>query len=184
MVCKSKMEHSDDLFRSKNFSKFCDEIKKIDSEKEIYLSGKIYHLNLYKIIAEKNLLEKLHPLVKKIIIFLNKLVVNKSEGYLIAHYTTPTVAYLMLDHKNQKKVSKLRLNPIDFMNDPTEGVLINQLFAFEAKQNPQLEQHKSFIGCFTLHHDSLNQFRLYGKENQREASGVSLVMDRSTLFEN
>lgn len=85
------------------FSEFCDEIKKIDSEKEIYLSGEIYHLNLYRIIAEKNLLEKLHPLVKKIIIFLNKLVVNKSEGYLIAHYTTPTVAYLMLDHKNQKK---------------------------------------------------------------------------------
>lgn len=75
------------------------------------------------------------------------------------------------------------------MNDPTEGALIHQLFNLnnlkaQEKPNAQIEQHKSFIGCFTLHHDSLNQFRLYGKENQREASGVSLVMNRSTLFEN
>jgi hypothetical protein len=32
-----------------------------------------------------------------------------------------------------------------------------------------------FISCFTFNHDSLNQFRLYGKENNQEASGVSLV---------
>ncbi|MHA3057318.1 hypothetical protein ACX1NT_05290, partial [Acinetobacter sp. ANC 5584] len=62
---------------------------------------------------------------------------------------------------------------------------IHPLFGLKAKekQNFQIEKHKSFIGCFTLHHDSLNQFRLYGKENQREASGVSLVLNRSQLFE-
>ncbi|WP_151710601.1 hypothetical protein [Acinetobacter brisouii] len=115
---------------------------------------------------------------------LNILSITQKQDELIAHYTTPTVAYLMLDHKNQKEASKLRLNPTDFMNDPTEGILIDQFFSFKAKQNPQFKQHKSFIGCFTLHHDSLNQFRLYGKENQREASGVSLVLNRKQIFEN
>lgn len=37
------------------------------------------------------------------------------------------------------------------------------------------ESVQTFISCFTFNHDSLNQFRLYGKENAREASGVSLV---------
>lgn len=36
------------------------------------------------------------------------------------------------------------------------------------------------MGCFTLHHDSLNQFRLYGKEDQKEGSGLSLIL--SNLF--
>ncbi|VEB23274.1 DUF2971 domain-containing protein [Avibacterium volantium] len=40
----------------------------------------------------------------------------------------------------------------------------------------------SFISCFTFNHDSLNQFRLYGKENNREASGVSLVFNVDNFF--
>ncbi|MHA3053159.1 tetratricopeptide repeat protein [Acinetobacter sp. ANC 4640] len=170
----------------KEFLKFENELKCIDSEKEKYLSQVSYYLNLYRKIASKNLIEKLSPLVEKIEELSDKLVVDQPEDQFIAHYTEPKVAYLMLDHKNQEQVSKFRLNPIDFMNDPTEGALINRLFSLKAQEKPnaQIEQHKSFIGCFTLHHDSLNQFRLYGKENQREASGVSLVLKRSNLFES
>jgi len=142
----------------------------------------VYHL-FDNIITATNP-EALIRLQLSIAKILNILSITQKQDELIAHYTTPTVAYLMLDHKNQKEASKLRLNPTDFMNDPTEGILIDQLFSFKAKQNPQFKQHKSFIGCFTLHHDSLNQFRLYGKENQREASGVSLVLNRKQIFEN
>lgn len=40
------------------------------------------------------------------------------------------------------------------------------------------EKLHAFIGCFTFNHDSLNQFRLYGKEAKKEASGVSLVFKK------
>lgn len=170
----------------KRYLEFLHQLNGITSIQEKYLAQVSYHLNLYRKIISKNLIEKLSPLGKKIIDLLNMLIVDQPEDQWIAHYTTPSVAYLMLDHKNQQQVSKLRLNPTDFMNDPTEGVLIHRLFSLKAQEKPnaQIEQHKSFIGCFTLHHDSLNQFRLYGKENQREASGVSLVLNREQLFES
>src|SRR5690606_4159932 len=41
----------------------------------------------------------------------------------------------------------------------------------------------AFISCFTFNHDSLNQFRLYGKEADKEASGVSLVFG-SNFFQS
>lgn len=169
----------------KKYLEFSNQLNSIQPIQEKYLAQVSYHLNLYRKIISKNLIEKLSPLGKKIIDLLNMLIVDQPEDQWIAHYTTPSVAYLMLDHKNQEHPSKLRLNPIDFMNDPTEGALINRLFSLKAQEKPnaQIEQHKSFIGCFTLHHDSLNQFRLYGKENQREASGVSLVLNRKQFFE-
>ena len=58
------------------------------------------------------------------------------------------------------------------MNDPTEGYLLNELMCLD--KNIQI-QDLAFITCFTLHHDSLNQFRLYGKNSQQEATGLSLV---------
>ena len=36
----------------------------------------------------------------------------------------------------------------------------------------------AFISCFTFNHDSLNQFRLYGKQDNKEASGMSLVFHK------
>ncbi|MHA3092280.1 tetratricopeptide repeat protein [Acinetobacter brisouii] len=169
----------------KRYLEFLHQLNGITSIQEKYLAQVSYHLNLYRKITSKNLIEKLYPLEKKITALLNRLIIDQSEDQLIAHYTAPSIAYLMLDHKNQEHPSKLRLNPTDFMNDPTEGALINRLFSLKAQEKPnaQIEQHKSFIGCFTLHHDSLNQFRLYGKENQREASGVSLVLNRKQFFE-
>jgi protein O-GlcNAc transferase len=61
------------------------------------------------------------------------------------------------------------------MNDPKEGLLINELLNLD---NKIPVQELAFISCFTLHHDSLNQFRLYGKEENKEASGLSLVLSK------
>lgn len=61
------------------------------------------------------------------------------------------------------------------MNDPTEGYLLNELMCLD--KNIQI-QDLAFITCFTLHHDSLNQFRLYGKNSQQEATGLSLVLSK------
>ncbi|MEG2358822.1 tetratricopeptide repeat protein [Acinetobacter sp.] len=97
----------------------------------------------------------------------------------IAHYTNITVSKLLLstDEKSEgaRLKSPLRLNTIDLMNDPEEGLLLNKLLYLDEKiSTPDL----AFISCFTLHHDSLNQFRLYGKESQQEATGLSLVLSK------
>lgn len=103
---------------------------------------------------------------------------NKYENY-IAHYTDLTVAKVLLSRdensKEFKPKSALRLGVTNLMNDPEEGLLINKLLCLDSKITTQ---DSAFIACFTLHHDSLNQFRLYGKENKEEASGLSLVLSK------
>lgn len=145
-----------------------------------------YQINIVKNIAElenpayKNELFQVFRNVSKT---LRSLFVDNYYEQSIAHYTTLNVSKLLLANKNQAKKpkavfepkSKLRLNTINLMNDPKEGLLINKLFCLEAWMNTQ---DLAFITCFTLHHDSLNQFRLYGKKDQQEASGLSCVLDK------
>lgn len=90
----------------------------------------------------------------------------------VAHYTTPYVANLLLENK-----STFRLNTIQNVNDPTEGSVFNKYLnnIDIPSKNSDLLSNQVFISCFTFNHDKLNQFRLYGKDNNKEASGISLV---------
>ena len=59
---------------------------------------------------------------------------------------------------------------------------------FERHFDTERDYH-AFISCFTLNHDHLNQFRLYGKSAGKEATGISLVFcsdffSRELSFEN
>ncbi|WP_066800628.1 hypothetical protein [Moraxella oblonga] len=90
----------------------------------------------------------------------------------LAHYTIPdTVNKILIG-------SKFRLNNIYNMNDPVEGNVLLQYFNQDLCFNQEYKSIECtpFIACFTFNHDSLNQFRLYGKINQREATGVSVVL--------
>ena len=96
----------------------------------------------------------------------------------VAHYTSPTVALKLLD---EGATSYLRLNTVKNVNDPTEGKVLKEYLNI-----PSLSDSKrtlTLISCFTFNHDSLNQFRLYGKENNLEASGVSIVFNNG-FFNN
>lgn len=109
---------------------------------------------------------------------LKNLFISSDYEKLIAHYTNLSVSKLLLSKNKDTDFnmrSLLRLNTINLMNDPGEGVLINELLYL--KDNV-ITNDLAFIACFTLHHDSLNQFRLYSKENKNEALGVSLVLGR------
>lgn len=93
-----------------------------------------------------------------------------------AHYTRHTTALTTLSNDTK---NAFRLSTMHFMNDPTEGNLIDILLNLtdSQKDNPYL----AFASCFSFNHDSLNQFRLYGKTDNKENSGVSLVF-KSTFF--
>lgn len=153
----------------------------IPRESEIYLKEN-YQINIVKNIAElegNQFKNQLYEIFEKVNEILKILFVNNKYEQLIAHYTNLTVSKLLLSKVENENffqpLSKLRLNTINLMNDPEEGQLINNLLCLYPKITTQ---DSAFIACFTLHHDSLNQFRLYAKEGQQEASGLSFVLDR------
>ena len=103
----------------------------------------------------------------------------------VAHYTRPQIAFdLFGDEKNDKKPSNFRLSTIRGVNDPTEGLVLNDYWDQQGiPETIHTNDTATFISCFTFNHDNLNQFRLYGKENGREATGVSLVFKKKFFID-
>ena len=89
----------------------------------------------------------------------------------VAHYTKPGVLFNLL--KNEP--SDFRLNVVDFMNDPTENQLLSNWLGIKSDSNNDI---KSFLASFSFNHNSLNQFRLYGNENNIVGSSVSIVFNQ------
>ncbi|SUD89967.1 tetratricopeptide repeat protein [Psychrobacter phenylpyruvicus] len=123
----------------------------------------------------------------KITFILHKLTINFDNTFerKLAHYTSIDVANILLSVDNQERPSSFRLNTINNVNDPSEGQMLDSFLDINSNKvvyNPEFdERFQAFVGCFTFNHNSLNQFRLYGKKNNLEASGVSLVF-QSTFF--
>ena len=89
----------------------------------------------------------------------------------VSHYTSKSTADKMfLD-------SKFRLWHILGMNDPSEGKVLMSIFEVRHEKEVRLHEYLPFIACFSLNVNSLNQFRLYGKESKEEAKGVSIIFD-------
>ena len=109
---------------------------------------------------------------------------EQSSERKLAHYTSTDVADILLSKNNNKNMAgNLRLNTISNMNDPSEGRLL-EVFLNDQKNMIYSaldfdERFHAFFSCFTFNHDSLNQFRLYGKKDYQEASGVSLVFNQN-----
>jgi len=95
-----------------------------------------------------------------------------------AHYSRCETAFELIGN-SQTGSSAFRLGSVGNVNDPKEGVVLGQYLGKCCNLPSDIfadkDPYATFVGCFTFNHDSLNQFRLYGKENNQEASGVSLV---------
>lgn len=101
----------------------------------------------------------------------------------LAHYTSTYTCNLLLGNDKKNSLPSLfRLNTINNVNDPSKGqLLIRKLKSVKNNNFTALEFNEevhTFISCFTFNHDSLNQFRLYGKQDNKEASGMSLVFKK------
>lgn len=108
----------------------------------------------------------------------------KSLERKLAHYTSTDICNkLMNDSLEETSPSSFRLNTISNVNDPSEGQVLRRYLSNYDQEYPynlKLDDNlHAFIGCFTFNHDSLNQFRLYGKTDNKEASGLSLVFSKS-----
>lgn len=114
---------------------------------------------------------------------------KESPERKLAHYTNTKVTNILLNKEGKLDSRKyLRLNTISNVNDPSEGELVKILLGKKEDleySEPALDKNlHAFISCFTFNHDSLNQFRLYGKKDNKEASGISLVFKKNFFQEN
>ncbi|OSI18037.1 hypothetical protein BWD09_03455 [Neisseria dentiae] len=106
----------------------------------------------------------------------------------LAHYTSPTVCEKLLGigqkQENQAKiaVSKMRMNSSTYMNDPYEGRSLSDFLGIHEAALENLTEcspHNAFFACFSARINDLNQFRLYGKVSNTEASGCCLVFNKN-----
>lgn len=101
---------------------------------------------------------------------LDELIVRFDESERkVAHYTS-LFGFNKLVYENKP----LRLNSADLMNDPSEG---NLLLPYLGLSNET--EDNTFLSCFTFNHNSLNQFRLYGRTDNKEGTGISLVLNKN-----
>jgi len=113
---------------------------------------------------------------------INRLEVDTKYENVVAHYTNKSVAQKLLSNGG-----RFRLGGTNYLNDPTEGkLLLDSLF--DVKNNcsnatvpsmNRMSEYATFAGSFSFNYDSLIQFRLYGKENKDEATGLSLVFNKT-----
>lgn len=122
--------------------------------------------------------KKLYQLIYiDILKIIYSLSIKIDEKTFFSHYTTRNVAAQMILNK-----SLFRLSSILTTNDPKEGETIFDYLAIkkdtEKDENGDRPDYQAFIGCFSFNQNNLNQFRLYGKENTEEATGVDLILNK------
>lgn len=98
---------------------------------------------------------------------------EKQPERRVAHYTKPAVLFNLLKGENP---SKFRLNIVDFMNDPSENQVLTSWLNISNHPNNEI---KSFLASFSFNHNCLNQFRLYGNEDNIVGSGVSIAFNKN-----
>ncbi|WP_278551861.1 tetratricopeptide repeat protein, partial [Rothia dentocariosa] len=158
---------------------------KIEQAKEAYRNARdfLYYKGerRYRILeCPQEVIEKLHDIAKNTDEVLKSLQIIPEYESKVAHYSRASTAFSLFgDEKNDKEPSHFRLSTIRGVNDPTEGLVLNDYWDQQGiPETIHTNNTATFISCFTFNHDSLNQFRLYGKEDGREATGVSLVFNK------
>lgn len=128
--------------------------------------------------------------IKSLLIILDLWVDPEGIEMPVSHYTKITVAEkLLFDKTNDKNDDKdkrdyFRLHSVSTSNDPKEGkTLFRYLFPEENEPQP-MEEFGAFVGCFIMDNDSLTQFRLYGKTNEKEGTGVSIALEKDFFNDN
>ena len=141
-----------------------------------YKSERGFKILKCPVVVRKNL----HNLAKNTDEVLKSLQIIPEFESKVAHYSRPSTAFSLFgDEKNNRNPSNFRLSTIRGVNDPTEGLILRDYWEQQGiSETIHTNDTATFISCFTFNHDSLNQFRLYGKENGQEATGVSLVFNK------
>lgn len=127
-----------------------------------------------------------------------QLIIKNPEELRFGHYTSGTVLQSFLKQKEEKEkkdkkrknnttnmkkysiVTKSRLNNVNYMNDPSEGKVLDQCLALETiNQKLSLKPSPWFLMSLTTAIDQLTMWSQYGDQ----AKGVCLVLDSGDFAE-
>ena len=100
----------------------------------------------------------------------------------VGHYTSSTVFETLLQEQEgtKGKANPLLLCSLAAANDPTEGTVFQTLLGESCMSFQKIRSNLAVLQTsFSSTIDSLNQFRLYGKNNGEEGTGLCLVFSRS-----
>ena len=120
-----------------------------------------------------NQLIKIYTLVQQIKYELGLKAEDKNRKLKFGHYTSGEALQSILGKKDTAPFSisgKTRLNNANYMNDPEEGVILEDILKLE-KRNP-LEPSSWFLMSFTSKTDDLAMWSQYGNN----AEGVCIVL--------
>ena len=126
---------------------------------------------------ELNNLLSIYQLVQKIKYQLGLKDEDKNQVLNFGHYTKGSTLQIMLDQEENKKKKgnfsvsgKTRLYNANYMNDPEEGIVIEQILGLDRRD--VLEPSSWFLMSFTSKIDDLAMWSQYGDD----AKGVCLVL--------
>ena len=123
-----------------------------------------------------NKLIKIYTLVQQIKYELGLKAEDKNRKLKFGHYTSGEALQSILGKEDKAPFSisgKTRLNNANYMNDPEEGVILEDILKLE-KRNP-LEPSSWFLMSFTSKTDDLAMWSQYGNN----AEGVCIVLKES-----
>ena len=99
----------------------------------------------------------------------------------IAHYTSLNTLLKLIKEDN-----KIRITNISNANDPKEGKILENIFN-KNSLNIKIKNDENLITLqtsFSRNKDALTMFRLYGKNENKEATGICLVIDKKYFNDN
>lgn len=111
-----------------------------------------------------------------------ELILRKLEGEKFGHYTSGKVLQEILKQEKNKKyqiTSKSRLSNVNYMNDPSEGKVLNQFLTLDSQlQQVTLKPSPWFLMSLTRAIDRLEMWAQYGCQ----AKGVCLILSPSDFL--
>ena len=99
----------------------------------------------------------------------------------IAHYNSLNILLKLIKEDN-----KIRITNISNANDPKEGKILENILN-KNKLDIKIKNDENLITLqtsFSRNKDALTMFRLYGKNENKEATGICLVIDKKYFNDN
>ncbi|MDR0872396.1 MAG: tetratricopeptide repeat protein [Prevotellaceae bacterium] len=140
-----------------------------------FLNNDIHYLET---VPEKDRAKYAIPYLYSIYI-ISMLHISDTDELPVSYYTKKEVADALLVKDKDGKIGKFRLNSINYSNDPSEGQILCECLFNKKQERDDTNPARAFAACFTFNSDCLNHFRLYGKTESRECTGVSITFNEN-----
>lgn len=180
------------LYANQKTQKAYTNYKAIDENKlslleQINVCGDIFDIHiLFELYSHKHKDDSCRNVRFWTFVFLYLLRYNlfKDQKYTISHYTSIRALSSML---SDKQMTSFRLYSLGSANDPKEGIVFYDYLAKDIKDkdiyfnllNNQETDFSAVQASFTTLQDALTMFRLYGKREKNEGTGVNLVFNEN-----